>query len=133
MADISKIKLPGVDNAYDIADLTARQKGVSDLPDTNISSPSNNQVLAWNSTQSKWINKTMSGGGGATVIDATALQGATSLTITNAAIEADSIIGIYDDSDGAVKIDTRTATVGQLVLTFTSALSSAVNFKITIE
>jgi len=41
---------------------------LTDLDDTNISSPSNGQVLKYNSTNSKWENANESGGGG-TVTD----------------------------------------------------------------
>ena len=40
---------------------------LSDLTDTSITSPSNGQVLTYDSTNSKWINSTPSGGGGDTV------------------------------------------------------------------
>lgn len=68
MANINKIQLPN-GTQYDIEDAVARANIVntlSALSDTAITSPANGQVLTYDSTTSKWINSTASGGTGVT-------------------------------------------------------------------
>ena len=45
-----------------VADLS-----IEDLNNTTISSPADNQCLAWDTTSSKWINQTLAGGAGGTL------------------------------------------------------------------
>lgn len=90
---------------------------LSGLTDVNISSPSNGQVLKYNSTSSKWVNAAESGGSSYTDVTGTLIAGNTSLTIQDAAITSSSKLDFYTDVFGVDPTD-AVASNGQVVLTF---------------
>ena len=65
---------------------------LDDLTDVDISSPTTDQVLKYDSVNSKWINGNVSGGGGAT-----ALSGLTDVDLTSTIAAGQSLI--YDDTN----------------------------------
>ena len=69
---------------------------LDDLTDVDISSPTADQVLKYDSVNSKWINGNVSGGGGAT-----ALSGLTDVDLGSTIAAAQSLI--YDDTTGKWK------------------------------
>ena len=111
------------------------------LTDVNITSPSNNQVLKYNSTNNqilkydsatgKWINGNGGGGSSCTDLIGTLLAGQTSLTIQNASITTSSTIDYYTDVFGVSPTDV-VVTSGQIVLTF-EAQSSDLGVKVRVS
>lgn len=69
---------------------------LDDLTDVDISSPTTDQVLKYDSVNSKWINGNVSGGGGAT-----ALSGLTDVDLGSTIAAAQSLV--YDDTTGKWK------------------------------
>lgn len=96
---------------------------LSGLSDVSISSPSNGQVLQYDSTTQKWKNA--AGGGGASWVDLTdsLTAGSTSLTIQDAAITTSSVIDVYTNVFG-VSPTNLVVTTGQIVLTFEAQVSA---------
>lgn len=87
------------------------------LTDVNLTSPTNNQVLKYDSASGKWINGTGGGGSSLTDLTGTLVAGQTSLTIQNAIITTSSTIDYYTDVFG-VSPTNVVVTSGQIVLTF---------------
>ena len=85
------------------------------LTDVNISSPSNNDVLKYNSTSQKWENGPDSGAT-YTEVTGTLISGSTSITLQDASITTSSTIDVYT-SDGTEWNDITLAT-GSVTLTF---------------
>lgn len=56
-------------NYVDIVEYGSGTPDLEELGDVSLSSPSNGQVLTYNSTTSKWVNANASGGGGATTLN----------------------------------------------------------------
>ena len=93
----------------DMANVTGGAGALNDLSDVNITSPTNNQVLAYNSTSSKWEAQNASGGGGIERY---------SYTQTGSSAAADTAITISGmDFDGATPsvADTKVFLNGQLL------------------
>lgn len=132
---------------------------LSGLDDVTMTTPSDGQVLSYSNSLSKWINKSIpqindsatsaSGLWSSDKIntelsdkaDASDLPtwssavacaaGATSCTITDAAIATTSIIEPFCDSSTPIPFDSITVTTGQAVIAF-DALEAATNFKVRI-
>ena len=70
----------------DMASTTGGAGAINDLSDVNVPSPSNNQVLTYNSSSSKWEAQNSSGGGGierySYVRSGSAISAGTDITIT---------------------------------------------------
>jgi hypothetical protein len=71
-------------NGQDV--LNARDT-IGELEDTSIGTKSNGQLLIWNATSSKWVNNTLTGGGG---IDVTNAAGGISVSHTDTSSQSSS-------------------------------------------
>lgn len=135
--------------------------GVNDLTDVTITSPTNGQVLKYNSSASRWENGSLgtaanknstnavtsgstdlveSGAvytelakkeNAAKVLTSTLSIGATSITFSDASITTSSILDVYADLYGIAPTDI-TVTTGQAVLTF-DAQTVAVSVKLFVR
>lgn len=85
------------------------------LTDVNLSSPSNNEVLKYDSSSQKWVNAPDSGAT-YTEVTGTLTSGSTSITLQDASITTNSTIDIYT-SDGTEWTDVTLAT-GSVIITF---------------
>lgn len=108
------------DLAEDIKDFIGDDVEVGDLANVEITTPSNNQVLKYDSTSQKWVNGT--GGGGASWVDITGtlLAGNTFMSWgSHPDIHADSTVDIYVDTAfyGVAPL-TVSLSEGSLSLTF---------------
>lgn len=103
---------------------------LSELTDVNISSPSNGQVLKYNSTSSKWENANESGGSSWTDVTGTLTAGATSITLSDASITSSSTIDIYTDLD--VPYNSKSLSTGSITITF-DAQSSNMSVKVRVS
>lgn len=94
----------------DMANVTGGAGAINDLSDVNVSSPSNNQVLKYNSSSSKWEAQAEGGGGG---IERYQYVQSTGTTSAKTAITVPSL-----DFDGATPTlaDTKVFLNGQLLL-----------------
>ena len=95
---------------------------LTELNDVTITNPTDSQVLKYNATSGKWVNGQGGGGGSAyTDIATTLVAGQTTVTVNNVAITANSIIDIYTDPE--IPFVSRSATVGQVTVTFDAQAS----------
>lgn len=104
---------------------------LNDLTDVTITAASNGQILKYNSTSQKWENVSVPSETWSSAVSCAV--GATSCTITNAAILTTSIIEDYSENASGTKVNVPqiTVTTGQAVLSF-NALTEATSFKIKI-
>ena len=95
---------------------------INDLSDVTISSPSNGQVLKWDSTSSAWVNGTDATAGAGTFISLTdtpsSFGSAGQILRINTAgdgIEFATVSAGYSDGDVDTHLNTSTATAGQVL------------------
>ena len=125
------------DTGLDIVDklddiLTAIQSGggsstLSDLNDVSVTSPSNGQILKYDSTTQKWINGAAPASW--TDITGTLTAGQTSITLQNAAITTSSTIEIFTN-DGT-EWNTISISTGSITITF-EAQSTNIGVKVRV-
>lgn len=108
---------------YDIyAPTSGGASSLSGLSDVALSSPSNGQVLKWNSTSSKWENANESGGSSWTDVTGTLTAGSTSITLSDASITTSSTIEVFNDLD--ISYNSKTVSTGSITLTFDAQQSN---------
>ena len=127
-----KVSVDGSTIKYDSTNgylyVDASSFDISDLNDITITSPSNGQILIYDSTTQKWKNADIDFG---TVLSGTLQIGATSLTFTNSAIGNNSLIDIYTDPYGIAPTGaTQSGTT--VTLTF-DPQSEVINVKLVVK
>lgn len=90
---------------------------LENTPDFAVSSPSNGQVLKYDSASQTWKNANETGGTPWTDVTGTLASGSTSITLSNAAITTSSTIDVYTDKFGVNPTNVTLAT-GSVTLTF---------------
>jgi len=95
-----------------IIDAVQEETGISDLNDTQILNPSNNQALLYDSTAQKWQNKAVP----VPWVEVTGnlAVGSTSITLSDAAITSSSTIDVYTDPElphTAISVTTGSVTI----------------------
>lgn len=96
---------------------------LAQLTDVNLSSPTNNQVLSYNSSTSKWVNSTQSGGYSGT-------PGSVLFLNTDGTITEDNTKLFWDDTNNRLCIGTNTSVHPLTVIgkgTFTDTYTAPVN------
>jgi len=102
---------------------SSAKENLSDLTDTTITTPSNADLLAYDSSTSKWVNtKWVSG---------TLTTGNTTLTLSDASILTTSTIDIYVDTFG-IQPTNAVVSMGSITLTFL-AQASDISVKVRVS
>lgn len=99
---------------------------LANLTDVDITTPAGDQRLVYDSTASKWINKTTE-----TVLTGTLTTGSTTLTLTDNAITTTAMYDFYTDVFG-VNPTAVTVSTGSMTLTF-EARQSDLNVKVVVR
>lgn len=115
---------------FDVIEVVEYKANLGDLDDVDISSPTNGQVLTYNSTSQQWENATPSGGASYTDVTGTLLAGSTSITLSDASIDSTKTFDFYTDTFG-VNPTAVSVSSGSITLTF-EAQSSAVDVKVRV-
>lgn len=119
-----------VKTAYDLAD--GKPDDLTELGDVAISAtPSNNDVLQYDSTAQKWSNSALDLPAYSSAV--TGSVGATSVTITNASITASSVLELFTQNTSGTPMSYTnvSVTTGSATYTF-DALTEATDFKVRI-
>lgn len=93
--------------------------GLNDIPDVDLTNPTDGQTIKYDATLGKWVNADGGGGSSITVIPGTLNAGDTTVTISNAAITANSIIiPCVDEAFTGVAPTAQATAAGSVTLTF---------------
>ena len=115
---------------FDLIEVVEYKADLGDLDDVDISSPTNGQVLTYNSTSQQWENATPSGGASYTDVTGTLTAGSTSITLSDASIDSTKTFDFYTDTFGVNPTAVSVAS-GSITLTF-EAQQSAVEVKVRV-
>lgn len=119
-----------VDAINEITDKSGATE-LNGLSDVDISSPTNGQVLSFNSTTNKWENKA-GGGSSATFLSQTLTTGSTSVTFTGIPTTGNNVVDIYTSKKGLDYTSINDSTAGTLVVNY-EAQSNDVTVYLRIE
>jgi len=89
---------------------------LDDIPDVDLSNPTDGQVIKYDAALGKWINAAGGGGASYKILTDTLEAGHTSITFTDAAILADSLVGVATPS--GINPTAMTSTVGSVTFYF---------------
>lgn len=119
-----------VKTAYDLAD--GKPDDLTELGDVAISAtPSNNDVLQYDSTAQKWSNSALDLPAYTSAV--TGSVGATSVTITDASITASSVLELFTQNTSGTPMNYTNVSVTSGSVTYTfDALTEATDFKVRI-
>lgn len=119
-----------VKTAYDLAD--SKPDDLTELGDVAISAtPSNNDVLQYDSTAQKWSNSALDLPAYTSAV--TGSVGATSVTITDASITASSVLELFTQNTSGTPMSYTNVSVTSGSVTYTfDALTEATDFKVRI-
>ena len=121
-----------VDAINEITDKSGATE-LNGLSDVNVSSPTNGQVLSYNSTTEKWENKAGGGGGSsATFLSQTLTTGSTSVTFTGIPTIGTKVVDVYTSKTGLDYTSIDDSTAGTLVVNY-EAQSSDITVYLRIE
>lgn len=92
---------------------------LNDIPDVDLTNPTDGQVIKYDAAQDKWVNAAGGGGSSITIIPGTLSAGNTTVTISNPAITANSIIiPCVDEAFTGVAPTAQATAAGSVTLTF---------------
>lgn len=117
VGDLTNIKID--DKIFTIPSGGSGSSTLSGLSDVTITSPSNGQILTYDSSTSKWVNSSSSL---YTDVTGTLTAGSTSITLSDNSITSSSTIEVFNDLD--VPYNSKTVTTGSITLTFDAQQSN---------
>ena len=97
---------------------------LNDIPDVDLTNPTDGQVIKYDATLDKWVNAAGGGGSSITVIPGTLNAGQTSITFTDARILDDSIVSCA--TPAGINPVAMTSTTGSVTFHFASQATDMV-------
>lgn len=98
--------------------------GLNDIPDVDLTNPTDGQTIKYDAAQDKWVNAVGGGGSSITVIPGTLSAGKTSITFTDARILDDSIVSCA--TPAGINPTAMTSTTGSVTFYFQSQAADMV-------